>query len=351
MTVRTPPSWLQAGSHPAEDDRLLLDNLLSQPGVLTLGTGAFAANEDLGVAQHSTPNMSVDVATGAAAIAGSLSAVQGTYHAFNDALLNVLISASDPTNPRIDLIVFKVQDAAYTGATNSASIVAVTGVAAGSPVAPAAPANSIVLAQIAVGAGVTTIVNANITDKRTAGGTRGLTGPLSARPASPLAGQGMYRDTLDTNEGMEYFTSAGTWRMPWNMPWGVVAFADVVTNSATFTTVVFDVVTCSFTALSRRHYKTFARCTPSSTVAADSVLGTITDASNAQIQQKRAVITNAADNWGFDISVREAGITGAQTRKLRMFREHGTGTCTNIAGATAPTQIWVEDMGPTAGPQ
>lgn len=350
MTVRTPPSWLQAGSHPAEDDRLLLDNLLSQPGVLTLGTGAFAANEDLGVAQHSTPNMSVDVASGAAAIAGSLSAVQGTYHAFNDALLNVLISASDPTNPRIDLIVFKVQDAAYTGATNSASIVAVTGTAAGSPVAPAAPANCIVLAQIAVGAGVTTIVNANITDKRTAGGTRGLVGPLSARPATPLTGQGMYRDSLDSAEGMEYQNSAGSWRLPWNMPWGLVAAVDVQTNSSAFVAAT-DLASVTFTALARRHYLTTARFTPQSTVAGDSVLMQIVDGSNVQITQKRSPITNAADNWGVDCWARELGISGSQTRKIRVTRNTGSGNITNIASATLPTQIVIMDIGPGGAPQ
>jgi hypothetical protein len=63
--------------------------------------------------------------------------------------------------------VVAVQDAYYGGtANNQVLFQAVTGTPASSPVAPAAPANSITLAYVAVAANATSIVNANITDQR-----------------------------------------------------------------------------------------------------------------------------------------------------------------------------------------
>jgi hypothetical protein len=60
-----------------------------------------------------------------------------------------------------------VRDAFYSGANNDVIFQVVAGTPAGSPVAPALPANSISLATVAVGAAVTQINTANITDTRT----------------------------------------------------------------------------------------------------------------------------------------------------------------------------------------
>lgn len=119
------------------------------------------------VQQAGSPNMTVDVNQGVALVPGSEANDQAAYVCLSNTIKNIAITASNPTNPRIDIIVIKVQDSFYSGATDSWSTVVVTGTAAASPSAPAAPANSITIAQIAVGAGVTSIVNANITDTRT----------------------------------------------------------------------------------------------------------------------------------------------------------------------------------------
>jgi hypothetical protein len=133
--------------------------------------------------------MTVDVGSGHILVPGTENAKQALYSCFNDATKNVSIAASDPSLPRIDIIVAKVQDAFYSGATNAWSIVAVTGTAAGSPAVPTAPANAIILAQIAVGAGVTSIVNANITDRRFyLAATGGLTPVASQTERDALAG-------------------------------------------------------------------------------------------------------------------------------------------------------------------
>ena len=161
MTEQNPAIFLGAGSHPAEDVRRWISTLTgSLEGFLNTG--------DLLVEENALgADMSVDVAAGRAYILGTEGTYQGTYFVENRASTNVVISASDPSDDRIDLLVAKVQDANYSGATNAWSLAVVTGTPAGSPVAPALPDNALQLATIAVAAGVTSIVDANITDDRT----------------------------------------------------------------------------------------------------------------------------------------------------------------------------------------
>lgn len=158
MTLRTPPSWLQNGSHPAENDRLTTQALWATTGIIK--------SDSLAVTQNTPAGLSVLVASGWAAIVGTTQANMGTYVGYNDATVVLSITTADPTDPRIDLVCLTVNDAYYTGALNNAVLQVVAGTPAGSPVAPALPANSISLATVAVGAGATAITNANITDTR-----------------------------------------------------------------------------------------------------------------------------------------------------------------------------------------
>jgi hypothetical protein len=158
MTVRTPPSWLQNGSHPAENDRLTTQALWATTGIIN--------SASLLVTQNTPPGLSVVVASGWAAIVGTTQANMGTYVTYNDASAVLSLNTANPTNPRIDLVCATVNDAYYTGSLNNVVLQVVAGTPAGSPVAPALPANSISLATVAVGAGATAITNANITDTR-----------------------------------------------------------------------------------------------------------------------------------------------------------------------------------------
>ena len=158
MALRTPPSWQQNSSHPAENDRLTVQGIFRTSGVLSLA--------DLAVSQSIVPAMSVSVASGWGVIIGTFQALMGAYQFTNDAATTLTIATADATNPRIDLICVTVTDSFYTGATNSVAFNVVTGTPAGSPAVPTTPTNSIVLAQVAVAALTTTIVNANITDVR-----------------------------------------------------------------------------------------------------------------------------------------------------------------------------------------
>lgn len=159
MALRTPPSWLQNGSHPAENDRLTMQSIIASSG--TIGTSSLA------VTQSATPAMSVQVATGWGALVGNYTTNMGVYQFYNDAATTLSVTTANPSNPRIDRVVVTVSDSYYTGVSNTVTFQVIAGTPAASPVAPATPSMSISLATILVGAGATSITNANITDTRT----------------------------------------------------------------------------------------------------------------------------------------------------------------------------------------
>jgi len=118
------------------------------------------AFDGMRVTQSGTPGMSVAVATGTGYFYGSGSNANVMYEFYSDASETVTIGASG-VQGRIDIICLKVD-----ASTGVASIVAVAGTPSGSPAVPATPASHYKLAEVAVGAGVTSITNANITDRR-----------------------------------------------------------------------------------------------------------------------------------------------------------------------------------------
>jgi len=160
MALQTPPSWLQAGTYTAEQDRLIQQAIYTTSGFV--GAGALA------ITAQASPNMTVNVAAGYGAIVGNGSPNLGAYVCYNNAVTIVNIATADPSLARIDRIVMTVNDAAYSGSTNNVVFTAIAGTPAASPTAPATPSNSISLATIAVAAATTTITSANITDTRTA---------------------------------------------------------------------------------------------------------------------------------------------------------------------------------------
>jgi hypothetical protein len=204
MALRTPPSWLQNGSHPAENDRLTTTGILwKSQGVADYGS--------MKVSQSGTPAMTVSVAAGHALIAGTQTSNQGFYISYNDAATTVAIATASPTLPRIDRIVVTVQDSFYGGtANNQVLFQALTGTPNASPVAPAVPANSISLATIAVAANQTTVVDGNITDTRTTAELTETIISASATAANTLALEGIVGQTgkllrINDNTGTQKF--------------------------------------------------------------------------------------------------------------------------------------------------
>ena len=120
-----------------------------------LSNGVFGTG--MAVSAQSTPDMSVSVAAGYANINGKVAAWPSAN--------TMAIATASGVYPRIDTIVLRRDNT-----NRKISLEVVTGTAALSPSATAptrtADTYELVLAQIYVGAGVTSITNANITDKR-----------------------------------------------------------------------------------------------------------------------------------------------------------------------------------------
>lgn len=203
MTERTPPAWLQSGTYPAEDDRRLLATIFGD------SEGIFNST-DLVISQRGAgANMSVDVAGGRAVIKGDLSTYEGSYFMENRGVTNLVISAADATNPRIDRIVAEVLNAEYSGASNLWRLRVITGTPAGSPSAPAVPNNAISLATVAVAALASSITNANITNTRTQMylDKANIICTSSTRPSAPFEGMEIY----ETDTDFKYIYSGSAW--------------------------------------------------------------------------------------------------------------------------------------------
>lgn len=209
MTALNPPGWLQnAGStHTAAQLRQYIAGLVA--GRLTTSSlrARSGINPYLGdqfvTTQTGSPSMAVLVGTGIVCIAGSESSTQANYWDGNDAQVTLSVTAAHATLPRIDLVVFNIRDSFYSTAFNDGQLQVIAGTPASSPVAPTPPANSITIAQIAVGAAVTSIVNANITDVRNYVAALGgviNSRTLAAAPVSTEIGINQLVGTLDTKK-------------------------------------------------------------------------------------------------------------------------------------------------------
>lgn len=174
MAVITPPFALSGAGveHTPQAFRGALLAVTGQPvdtfagGVAATGNGhGLSYPGALAVSERSgTPNMSVDVAKGAALITGTSSLAQGVYAFINDAVVNLPIGVADGSNPRDDLIVAQIrEDAEDSSGSNDARLAVIAGTPAASPSDPVVPAGCLVLARVRVGAAVSAITNANVT--------------------------------------------------------------------------------------------------------------------------------------------------------------------------------------------
>lgn len=136
----------------------------------------------LQVTEANPASMNVSVGLGAAW-------AQGRFFEVYSAVENRAIAASDPTNPRIDRVVLRLS---YTNRTITLAVL--TGAPAALPAAPAltrdANTYEMSLAKVSVGAGVTSIVNANITDERDVAAVCGRARPIVGPKASAVTYEG-----------------------------------------------------------------------------------------------------------------------------------------------------------------
>lgn len=158
VTLTQPPLFLQQGEYSARLTRNIV-SFIGTEGII--GTTDFAVNERV-----AAPAMQVEVSPGRAVVDGDDIANQRAYFAVSEETVELPVPAADPTNPRIDLVVLRVLDSDAGVVGDEAQIELVEGTPAGSPTPPAVPDTAIPLAQIAVGANVIVILQANITDLR-----------------------------------------------------------------------------------------------------------------------------------------------------------------------------------------
>lgn len=269
------------------------DGVSATTGVLNSG-GA--------VSQTGTPSMAVSVTGAVFVIPGPSYASVGAYlWSPGTAATTVTIGGADPSNPRIDLVTVQVTTAGTSSTAGQGDFVVVPGTPASSPTAPSTPTGALVLAQVRVDAGVTSIVNAKITDQRTFTSMRSSTFVGSAQATS--------------NQG----SIAGS-------------------------TVDLTSVTKTFTAVSGHRYKVIASglgCT--STVTSD-IYQVQLNVGGTTVQQARGACgSTPTASWFMSQVI--SGLSGSVTAKVQIIRAAGTGTLTHSAGSSNPATITVEDIG------
>lgn len=112
--------------------------------------------------------LGVTTSTGEAIVAGSSSTVQSGYYVRGSSATTNTPASANPSNPRVDLLYIQLNDATYTGSTNSATLSIATGTAtsgaslANLTGAPSLPTSSLALAYVLVPAAATSISNSDI---------------------------------------------------------------------------------------------------------------------------------------------------------------------------------------------
>jgi hypothetical protein len=150
-----------------EDARLSMSALWTPAGQITSRSGLVPAASEPGrvTATSPTPNGFVHVAPFRAVLQSNRGG--GTYVMCSDAVedINILSTPADPSNPRIDLIVFQQNDTYFGVDANSDMLVRhIVGTAAAVPVDPAVSGSTdyIIRARVTVPAGATDIEQGDI---------------------------------------------------------------------------------------------------------------------------------------------------------------------------------------------
>lgn len=175
MAIMGPSAFFQnLTNHSAVTHRLALSALMQSrfnTGTLKPDGGVRFQPASFKVLAQSSPNMTVRISRGLAAVAGGEANTQGVYIVANDAEISpITIGAAHATLQRVDIIYLTAKDVIYSGALNEVNhgIIVGTNASVGSavPNVGALPASVEELAYVTVDPGVTSITQAKITDRR-----------------------------------------------------------------------------------------------------------------------------------------------------------------------------------------
>jgi hypothetical protein len=172
---------------------LRLGNSAQMTALGTAGSTGMAARSGVRLTGVGTPlavsagsGMAVGVAVGQAFIGSTSGDSFGQYLLNLDTAATLTVATSDPTNPRIDLVVAQITDVGSSSSTATVNII--TGTPAPSPAVPALPASSVALGQVTVPANATSIVTGNVTDARQWTTALGGIVPVASSTAYPTNG-------------------------------------------------------------------------------------------------------------------------------------------------------------------
>ncbi|MFF1839969.1 hypothetical protein ACFVXE_38365 [Streptomyces sp. NPDC058231] len=239
---------MQAGSYPARTDRLVIASLMGYPGFLIdeatplrirQGVRPSYTNQQMKVRAAPTPNMTVIVSAGMAYVDNHDAGGAGTYVCVNDADVTLSIAPAGGAGQfRKDCVIASVYDAGTAGSASEWRLEVIQGTyaaSAGAAVRPSLPPNAQILADVSVGASVTSIAAGNISDVRQF--TVGLGGVLSvssaAAPNRPHPGQTMYLTDTDVFRYGKIDGSTGTVTPDQNIPWITPAVGTGYTTGGT----------------------------------------------------------------------------------------------------------------------
>ena len=170
MAVESSPAFLQANTYSAEVTRRAVNvswQRNSSGNIGSVAGGVFGIGSDL-VMSAPASGMTVNNATGEALVPGTSSTTQSGYYFRGSSTTNTSVAASNPTNPRIDLVCATVNDAGYVGSLNTGVIQVVTGTPTSGATlanlsgAPALPTSSLLIGYILVPANATSIITADL---------------------------------------------------------------------------------------------------------------------------------------------------------------------------------------------
>ena len=203
----------------------------------TIGVrGGVTGGAGLGVTAGT--GLNVAVGPGSFVVPNTATPTAGGYVSTLAAAATLQVAAGNPTNPRVDIVVAYVSDTGTSASFGAVEIL--TGTPAPSPAAPAAPANSITLARIAVAANASSVTGPMITDTRPY--TTAAGGILVAQQGTVQGYNGQL--AYDPVAGVFYHNAAAG-----GQPFSGAPFGSTYTTmeGATFSGVASDIIS-TFTA-------------------------------------------------------------------------------------------------------
>lgn len=210
---------IAGSSNSAEDFRLSAGGIFVPASAINDRTGVTSVPGLTG-----TGALTATVGAFSCLIDGTSNALQGSYWVTLDAAASITITSGN-TQPRVDLISMQILDNAYDASGfQKAQLVVTAGTPAGSPVAPAAPANSISLWTLPVPALATSVTFGTATAVFPYTSAIGGIVPVRNSTDKPAAINGVqYRHRLDITPGgaasnLEFTTDGTTYNPSYPAP-------------------------------------------------------------------------------------------------------------------------------------